>query len=82
MYKASDLLDFLSDCCEEILLSNPNSKIIIAGDINQLDIKDLTHHHAIQQIVKAPTRGQKTLDVFLTNCPLYWKTPSVFQGLV
>ena len=82
MYKASDLLDFLSDCCEEILLSNPNSKIIIAGDINQLDIKDLTHHHAIQQIVKAPTRGQNTLDVFLTNCPLYWKTPSVFQGLV
>ena len=81
MYKASDL-DFLSDCCEEILLSNPNSKIIIAGDINQLDIKDLTRHHAIQQIVKAPTRGQKTLDIFLTNCPLYWKTPSVFQGLV
>ena len=40
-----------------ILLSNPNSKIIIAGDINQLDIKDLTRHHAIQQIVKAPTRG-------------------------
>ena len=82
MYKASDLLDFLSNCCEEILLCNPNSKIIIAGDINQLDIKDLTRHHAIQQIVKAPTRGQKTLDVFLTNCPLYWKTPSVFQGLV
>ena len=22
------------------------------------------------------------MDVFLTNCPLYWKTPSVFQGLV
>ena len=82
VYKASDLLDFLSDCCEEILLSNPNSKITIAGDINQLDIKDLTRHHAIQQIVKAPTRGQKTLDVFLTNCPLYWKTPSEFQGLV
>ncbi|EDO37962.1 predicted protein [Nematostella vectensis] len=38
VYDAAELLDFMSDTCDQILLENPNAKIIIAGDINQLNI--------------------------------------------
>ena len=35
-YQSSDLLDFLTDSCERLLSLEPNAKLIIAGDINQL----------------------------------------------
>ena len=38
--------------------------------------------HNFQQFVKSFTRGQKILDVFLTNCPHLWKQTSVFKSLV
>ena len=36
IYNESDLLDFLSEYCEKILLLQTNAKIIIAGDVDQL----------------------------------------------
>lgn len=82
VYDTIDLLNFMSDTCDEILCSEPNAKIIIAGDINKLNIRDLMSQQALQQIVKAHTRGQRTLDVFLTNCPFLWKSPTAFPSLV
>ena len=82
IYAESELLDHLSDSCEQILLSDLSAKIIIAGDINQLNINDLSKHHNLEQLVKKNTRGQRVLDVFLTNSPYLWKSPVVFAGLV
>ena len=59
------------DSVEKLLSINPNSKIIIAGDVNQLDIKTLKNHLSPAQLVKSPTRGQKILDVFLTKCTTF-----------
>ena len=61
---------------------NPNSKIIIAGDVNKLDIKMLINHLSLAQLVKSPTRGQRILDVFLTNVPHFWKKTNVEKSLV
>ena len=61
-----DLLDYLSDCCEQILISDPGARIIIAGDVNHLRISEFSIQHNLEQLVKKPTRGQNTLDVFLT----------------
>ena len=72
----------MSDCCEQVLSSDPDARIVIAGDINQLDINTLISQHNFQQLVKSFTRGQKILDVFLTNCPHLWKQTSVFKSLV
>ncbi len=36
----------------------------------------------MDQLVKKPTRGLKTLDVFLTNCLYIWKVSIVFASLV
>ena len=59
----------MSETIEHILFSEPNARIIIVGDINQLKIKDLLSQHNLQQLVKNPTRNHKILDEFLTNCP-------------
>ena len=56
--------------------------MIIAGDINQLLIKDFCLQNNLLQLVTKLTRGKKTLDVFITNYPHLWKSPASFKGLV
>ena len=82
IYEPADLLNFLSETCDQILHDDPNAKIVIAGDINQLKIKGLMQQHGLHQMVKLPTRRDKILDVFQTNCPLLWKPGKVHKGLV
>jgi hypothetical protein len=72
----------LSETIEQILFSEPNARVIIACNINQLKIKVLLSQHNLQQLVKKPTRNNKILDVFLTNCPYLWEKSTVFKGLV
>ena len=81
-YLSDDVLDFLIDSCERLLLSVPDAKLIIAGDINQLEIKTLLNYHSLAQIVKVPTRGRKILDVFKPNVPNYWEKAKAVIGLV
>ena len=38
--------------------------------------------HELHQMAKVPTRGEKILDVFLTNAPLIWKAGKTHKGLV
>ena len=66
-YKDKDLADYLIDSCEQILLRDPNIKIIIAGDINKLNIHELLSQQSLIQMVKTPTRCNNILDVFITN---------------
>ena len=69
VYKATDSIEFLSDSFDQILNDDPDAKIVVAGDVNQLNIKEFTHQHVLQQMVKTPTRENRVLDVFLTNAP-------------
>ena len=61
------------DTCDQIHLEEPNTKIIIAGNISQLNIGKFMRQHGFEQMVKVPTRGRRILDVFLTTSPLLWK---------
>ena len=70
------------DTCERIMLSDPNARIIIGRDVNKLNITELITQHPLQQMVKSPTRSERILDVFLTNYPLLWRKPFVFNSLV
>ena len=81
-YLASDLVGHLIDSCDSILSSDPNAKIIIAGDVNTLDINDLMRQQSLTQVVKKPTRGENILDVFLANSPLIFKKPILTTSLV
>ena len=81
-YLESEFLDHIPANCEQILLTDPNAKLIIAGDINQLKIRDFCNQFNLEQLVKKSTRGHRILDVFLTNNPHMWNQPTVFKGLV
>ena len=68
-YCETAFIDFLVNSCESILATSPNARLIIAGDINKLDLKSLTQLSGLSQLVKTPTRNDSILDVFLTNTP-------------
>ena len=52
-YYETAFIEFLVNCCESILATSPNARLIIAGS----------------QLVKTPTRNDSILDVLLTNTP-------------
>ena len=64
-----DFLDFQIDAVERLLSPIPNARLIIAGDLSQLDINSGLNQQSRAQIVKIPTRGVSTLDVFINNFP-------------
>ncbi len=70
------------DSCEQLLSENFNTKIIITGDINRLNIRDLLNQLSLAQLVRSSTRGNNVLDVFVTNAPHYWKEIKVKKNLV
>ena len=43
--------------------------IIITGDFNRADVRNLKCSFCLEQLVKAPTRKNAILDLFLTNMP-------------
>jgi hypothetical protein len=73
--------DFV-DSGEQLLSATPNTKIIMAGDLNKLNISTLLNQLSLFQMVKTPTRGNNILDVFITNTPHYWKKIKVAKSLV
>ena len=57
----------LTTCMDNVLPQQPSSGIVIAGDFNQLKLKELCNRFNLKKSVKKPTRGQNTLDQILTN---------------
>ena len=47
-----------------------------------MNINSLLNQHSLAQIVKIPTRGVRTLDVFITNFPQLWTKVRVIKSLV
>ena len=68
-YYETAFIEFLVNSCESTLATSPNAGLIIAGDINKLDLKSLTQQSGLSQLVKTSTRNDSILDVFLTNTP-------------
>jgi hypothetical protein len=55
----------------------PNCGIIVAGDFNKLDVSYIQRHFKLKQLVKAPTRGQATLDLILINLSELYSQPEI-----
>ena len=56
-----------------------NCVLIVAGDLNRLDIKSLKKHFRLKQIVKKPTRKNAILDLVLTSLHKYYDEPRSFS---
>lgn len=55
-----------------------NCALIVAGDLNRLDIKSLKKQFRLKQIVKTPTRKNAILDLVLTSLHIYYDEPLSF----
>ena len=62
---------------DDLLSSSPNAFIILAGDFNHFNYRDLRSSFNLRQLVKEPTRGQNILDLVLTNLHKYYKQPEI-----
>jgi hypothetical protein len=54
----------------------PNAAIILAGDFNRLNTAQITIQFHLKQLVKFPTRGERTLDLILTNLNKFYQAPT------
>ena len=70
------MTNYLIDTLSNIESSMPNAAIILAGDFNRLNITQLTSQFRLKQLVKFYTRGERTLDLILTNLKSFYQTPN------
>ena len=70
----SKILEYLSTSLTWDESHFPGCRIILAGDFNHLDIKNICINIGLKQIVEIPTRGENTLDLVLTNLHPFYQT--------
>ena len=73
---ASDnaMLDYLAPWLTTIEGRYPGCGILLTGDFNRLNLSRLLMQFKLKQLVNFPTRGERTLDLIITNMPhLYEK---------
>jgi hypothetical protein len=69
LYKPCELLTELDQIIEKCYNMYPNDFLVVAGDLNSLDVVNLATDHGLVQMVDQPTHGNNILDKFLTNRP-------------
>ena len=81
--KNGALIDHLTVTLQSLLKDHSAAGIIISGDRNSIDIQTLLSiDPSLQQIVKVPTRGLKTLDVIITNMARYYNDAMVVPPII
>ena len=73
----SEILEYLSTSLTWVESHFPGCGIILAGDFNRLDIKNICINFGLKQIVTIPTRGENTVDLVLTNLHPFYQTDSI-----
>ena len=63
------MLTYLSTTLTTIESQYPGCGILLAGDFNRLNVSRLLTQFKMKQLVRSPTRGDRILDLVLTNLP-------------
>ena len=76
---ASDnaMLDYLASSLITIEGRYPGCGILLTGDFNRLNLSRLLKQFKLKQLVHGPTRGERTLDLIITNMPQQYEKNSV-----
>ena len=69
-------LEHLERCLSSIETRYSNCGFCLMGDLNRLQTIRLTNNYNLKQIVNFPTRGERTLDLVLTNLQDHYETPT------
>ena len=77
------LIDHLTVTLQSLLSKHPNAGVIISGDRNSIDISSLLSiDPSLRQTVREVTRGQKILDVIVTNLARYFNEPVIIPPIM
>ena len=63
----NEMLTYLSTTLTTIESQYPGCGILLAGDFNRLNVSRLLTQFKMKQLVRSPTRGDRILDLVLTN---------------
>ena len=69
------MIDYLIDSLTRVEAMYSNCGIVLMGDLNRLRTSSISRFFKLKQLVNFPTRGQRTLDVILTNIPQFYDVP-------
>ena len=72
----SAFLEYLERCLSSIETRFSNCGFCLVGDFNRLQTTRLRNNYNLKQIVNFPTRGERTLDLVLTNLQDHCETPT------
>ena len=72
------LINYLMHSLSRVECSIPNAGVILAGDFNRADVSQLLTQFRLSQMVKFETRGERTLDMILTNLNTFYKDADRF----
>jgi len=81
-YSSSELIDMLCMHINNILSSNSNAVLILAGDLNKLDCSKFEIDQGVIQLVNQTTHSRSVLDKCLTNRPDLYSSVSVISSLI
>ena len=70
------MTNYLINTLPEMESSIPDAAIILARDFNRLNIAKVTTQFHLKQLVKLPTRRERTLDLILTNLNKFYQDPT------
>ena len=81
--KNNALIDHLTETLQFLLRTHGAAGVIMSGDRNSIEVSTLLSiDPALQQIVKIPTRGLRTLDVIITNMSRYYNDAVVVPPII
>jgi len=64
-----DLIHYLSNSVQRLLINSPSSTILIGGDFNRLCLNEFLIQFCLADLDAPPSRGDAKLDLILTNRP-------------
>lgn len=79
--KHHDINNFLTETLDSFLITNVDSKLLIAGDFNDFDLTHLLTNFNLENKVLSPTRGNACLDKILISSDLQSYFPNEAQIL-
>ena len=69
------MISYLIESLTRAEAMHSNCGIIIMGDLKRLWTSSISRAFKLKQLVSFPTRGERTLDMILTNIPQFYDTP-------
>ena len=76
-----DLNEYLINITDLIRNKHPDHGVVLLGDFNDFDIRNLTSNQNLKQVVKQPTRGSTVLDLIVTNLDKIHSSPTIIAPL-